>query len=167
MYSLIRHTKGPGKCVGLYRMSEYSGFILVYRNNFGSINFYWFWQDVRKLRCRIAQVPLYIHICTRKQSCMSNKNVNWFKLQQNFVIKKLSVKITPDTKMKKIGFYGLVVFNATLNNISTILWRSFIGGGNRRTWSKPQTLFSFEAENRRISPAIAIKSPAMNFPSMG
>ena len=26
---LIRHTKGPGKCVGLYRMSEYSGFILV------------------------------------------------------------------------------------------------------------------------------------------
>ena len=29
---LIRHTKGPGKCVGLYRMSEYTGFILVYRN---------------------------------------------------------------------------------------------------------------------------------------
>jgi hypothetical protein len=28
-------------------------------------------------------------------------------------------------------------------------------------------LFSFEAGNRRISPAIAIKSPAMNFPSMG
>ena len=24
---LIRHTKGPKKCVGLYRMSEYSGFI--------------------------------------------------------------------------------------------------------------------------------------------
>ena len=24
---LIWHTKGPGKCVGLYRMSEYSGFI--------------------------------------------------------------------------------------------------------------------------------------------
>ena len=123
---LIWQTKGPRKCVGLYRMSEYSGFILVYRNNFGSINFYWFWQDVRKLRCRIAQVPLYIHICTRKQSCMSNKNVNWFKLQQNFVIKKLSVKITPDTKMKKIGFYGLVVFNATLNNISTILWRTVL-----------------------------------------
>ena len=30
---LIRHTKGPGKCVGLYRMSEYSGFILVNRNS--------------------------------------------------------------------------------------------------------------------------------------
>ena len=29
---LIQHTKGPGKCVGLYRMSEYSGFILVNRN---------------------------------------------------------------------------------------------------------------------------------------
>ena len=29
---LIRHTKGPGKCVRLYRMSEYSVFILVNRN---------------------------------------------------------------------------------------------------------------------------------------
>ena len=28
-------------------------------------------------------------------------------------------------------------------------------------------VFSFEAGNRHISPAIAIKSPAMNFPSMG
>jgi hypothetical protein len=26
---LIWHTKGPGKCVRLYRMSEYSGFILI------------------------------------------------------------------------------------------------------------------------------------------
>jgi hypothetical protein len=36
MYSetcLIRPTKGPGKCVGLYSMSEYSGFILINRNN--------------------------------------------------------------------------------------------------------------------------------------
>jgi hypothetical protein len=32
---LILHTKGPGKCVGLYRMSEYSGFILVNRNTLG------------------------------------------------------------------------------------------------------------------------------------
>ena len=29
---LIRHTKGSGRCVGLYRMSEHSGFILVNRN---------------------------------------------------------------------------------------------------------------------------------------
>ena len=29
---LIRHAKGPGKCVGLDRMSEYSGFILVNKN---------------------------------------------------------------------------------------------------------------------------------------
>ena len=28
-------------------------------------------------------------------------------------------------------------------------------------------MFSFEAGNRHISPAIAIKSPAMNFPSIG
>jgi len=28
-------------------------------------------------------------------------------------------------------------------------------------------VFSFDAGNRHISPAIAIKSPAMNFPSMG
>ena len=32
---LIRHTKGPGKCVGLYRMSEYSGFTLVNRHTLG------------------------------------------------------------------------------------------------------------------------------------
>ena len=32
---VIRHTKGPEKCVGLYRMSEYSGFILVNRNTLG------------------------------------------------------------------------------------------------------------------------------------
>jgi hypothetical protein len=31
----IRHTKGPGKCVGLYRISEYSGFILAKRNTLG------------------------------------------------------------------------------------------------------------------------------------
>jgi hypothetical protein len=38
MYSgtcLIWHTNGPGKCVRLYRMSEYSGFILVNRNTLG------------------------------------------------------------------------------------------------------------------------------------
>ena len=63
MYSgtcLIRHTKRPGKCVGLYRMSGYSDFILVNRNTFGP-----------KLRCRIAQIALYLtlfwqenmHIC--------------------------------------------------------------------------------------------------------
>jgi hypothetical protein len=32
---LILHIKGPGKCVGLYRMLEYSGFILVNRNTLG------------------------------------------------------------------------------------------------------------------------------------
>jgi hypothetical protein len=36
---LIRHTKGPGKCVRLYRMSEYSGFILVNRNTLGPFIF--------------------------------------------------------------------------------------------------------------------------------
>ena len=36
---LIRHHKGPGKRVGLYRMSEYSGFILVNRNTLETINF--------------------------------------------------------------------------------------------------------------------------------
>ena len=32
---LIRNTKGPGKCVGLYRMLEYSGFCLANRNALG------------------------------------------------------------------------------------------------------------------------------------
>ena len=36
---LIRHTKGPGKCVGFYRMLEYSSFIYVNRNTLGSYIF--------------------------------------------------------------------------------------------------------------------------------
>ena len=32
---LIWHTKEPGKCIGLYRMPEYSGFILVNRITLG------------------------------------------------------------------------------------------------------------------------------------
>jgi hypothetical protein len=32
---LFRHTRRPGKCVRLYRMLEYSGFILVNRNTLG------------------------------------------------------------------------------------------------------------------------------------
>jgi len=31
----IWHNKGPGKCFRLYRMLEYSGFILVNRNTLG------------------------------------------------------------------------------------------------------------------------------------
>jgi hypothetical protein len=54
---LIWHTKGPRKCVGLYRMSKYSGFILV--KYFETINFCQMSRYVGKLRCRIAQVQLY------------------------------------------------------------------------------------------------------------
>ena len=32
---LIQHTKGQMKCVGLHRMQEYLGFILVNRNTLG------------------------------------------------------------------------------------------------------------------------------------
>jgi hypothetical protein len=42
---LIRHTKGPGKYVGLYRMSEYSALILV-NLYFGTIHFCRMSQDV-------------------------------------------------------------------------------------------------------------------------
>ena len=56
---LIRHTKGPGKCVGLYRMSEYSALILV-NLYFGTIHFCRMSQDVGKLGCLIAQVAMYI-----------------------------------------------------------------------------------------------------------
>ena len=44
----VRHTHGPGKCVGMYRMSEYSGFIL---------EILWgrkFWSDATG--CRTTQV---------------------------------------------------------------------------------------------------------------
>jgi hypothetical protein len=59
---LIRHTKGPGKCVGSYRMSEYSGFNLVNRNTLGvelhkfhcilisKIKFYWKKRVVKRIR---------------------------------------------------------------------------------------------------------------------
>jgi hypothetical protein len=69
---VIRHTKGPGKWVGLYRMSEYSGFILVNRNTSETINFCRMSQDVGKLSCRIAQVPLYIYSLCRYSDQKNN-----------------------------------------------------------------------------------------------
>jgi hypothetical protein len=56
---LIRHTKGPGKYVGLYRMSEYSALILV-NLYIETIHFCRMSQDVWKLGCLIAQVAMYI-----------------------------------------------------------------------------------------------------------
>ena len=56
---LIWHTKGPGKCVRLYRMSEYSCFILVNRNTFGPYIFVGCHGMSKKFRCPIAQVLLY------------------------------------------------------------------------------------------------------------
>ena len=43
-------------------MSEYSRFVLVNRNTLGPDNFCRMSQDVGKLGCRIAQVPLYLDI---------------------------------------------------------------------------------------------------------
>jgi len=43
-------------------MSEYSGFVLVNRNTLGPHIFCRMTQDVEKLRCRIAQVPLYLFL---------------------------------------------------------------------------------------------------------
>ena len=34
---------------------------------------------------------------------------------------------------------GILVLNTTFNNISVILWRFYIGGGNRSTRKTPQT----------------------------
>jgi hypothetical protein len=61
MYSgtcLIRITMGPGKCVWLYRKSEYSDFILVNRNILDH-KFLSHISECRKLGCRIELVPLY------------------------------------------------------------------------------------------------------------
>jgi hypothetical protein len=84
---LIRHTKGPGKCVGLYRMSEYPGVVLVTRNTLepnifvgchrmseiSGVGLHKFHCTIKysdilynpthfpgPLVCRIRQVPLYI-----------------------------------------------------------------------------------------------------------
>jgi len=51
-------------------MSGNSGFILVDRNTLETIDLCRMSQDVGKLRCRIAQVPLYI--------CRSMYNYTWF-----------------------------------------------------------------------------------------
>jgi len=64
---LIRHTKEPGKCVLLYRMSEYSRFIFVNRNTLG-IEIFVGWHRMSQNSCVgclkfhgtvIAQVPRY------------------------------------------------------------------------------------------------------------
>jgi hypothetical protein len=57
---LIRHTMRPGKCVRLYRISEYSGFILVNRNTLGPWIFCRMSQDVglRKFHCILIKNPL-------------------------------------------------------------------------------------------------------------
>ena len=62
---LFRHTKGSGKYLGLYKMSEYSGFILVNRNTFELKKIVRCHSMSENFRCRIAQVPLYI---SRKSS---------------------------------------------------------------------------------------------------
>jgi hypothetical protein len=68
---LIQHSKGPGKCVRLYKMSEYSGFILVNINTFGASIF------VGKLVCRIAQVPLYMYISKHYRNKFQSMSENY------------------------------------------------------------------------------------------
>jgi hypothetical protein len=53
---LNRHAKVTGKCVRLYK------FYFSYQKYFGTIKFCRMSQDVGKLRCQIAQVPLYIYL---------------------------------------------------------------------------------------------------------
>ena len=60
---LIRHTKEPGKCVRLYRMSEYSGFILVKINTLGPKIF---------VRCQKTQVS----DCTSPTVVLNNQRLS-------------------------------------------------------------------------------------------
>ena len=72
---LNQHTKWPGKSVGLYRMSEYSGYILVNKKYFGNLNFCRMSQDVGRLRrwivhvvngnfsCKIKAITIIWHKC--------------------------------------------------------------------------------------------------------
>jgi hypothetical protein len=64
---LIWHTKGPGKCVGLYRISEYSGFHLVNRYTLGSyifVRYYRMWENsgvgLHKFHCNFLPWNIYI-----------------------------------------------------------------------------------------------------------
>lgn len=66
---------GPAKFVGLYRISEYLGFILINRAILGPYIF------VGKLGRRIAQVPLYIRFILIKHFHMKLKILNTSMLQ--------------------------------------------------------------------------------------
>ena len=87
---LIQNTKGLGKWVGLYRMSEYSGFILVNRNTLGPSIFVRCHRMSGKLRCWIAQVPLYFsELCTAHYlSCMY---VILYRYEVNIWYKKIAI----------------------------------------------------------------------------
>ena len=60
---LIRHTKAPGKCIGLYRMSEYACFILVNRNSLGPLilsEFTGQWNGVETMECDIPPMNVLL-----------------------------------------------------------------------------------------------------------
>jgi hypothetical protein len=85
---LIWHTKGPGKRVGLYRMSEYSGFILVYRNTLGP----WFFVGCHRMS-ESSGVGLHKFYCT----C-------WVQVRQ----------LVSEKSLLFIFTYGLILYNVLL-----------------------------------------------------
>jgi hypothetical protein len=63
------------------------------------------------------------------------------KLKEAFSVEEEGEEdVAPDLSVIYIGFFCLMVFHATFNNISVISWQSvFIGGGNRRIRRIPLT----------------------------
>ena len=62
---LIRHTKRPGNCVGLYRMSEYSDSILVNRSTLGPTIFVGCHRMSENSAVRLSKSTIFLSDCTR------------------------------------------------------------------------------------------------------
>jgi hypothetical protein len=95
----------------------------------------------------------------------------WYLIHVEWTVRNgnsISVNITDEHNWKQLEqcllLLLLVKFGICLFDIGW--WKQYTYIVNKNNIYLHQTVFSFEAGNRRISPAIAIKSPAMNFPSM-
>jgi hypothetical protein len=113
----IRYTKGPGKCVRLNRMSEYSGFSLLNRN---TINFCQMSQGGGKLWCRVAQIPLYIALSIITFPLICHCKIIWLchaTVDSNLAISKILPRFKLNSFLKEIFVTDLSFWNMTIKKI--------------------------------------------------
>ena len=133
---------------------NFSVFIEIYikinsRIWFGQVNLNFHFVD-----CNYIFVPMQSVLITTKAVSSKPAHGDVYSIQLNYVIKFVS------DLLQVCGFLWFPPPIKLTHNVTETLLKVTIN-----TWTL--TVFSFEAGNRRISPPIAIKSLAMNFPSMG